>query len=86
MGIRNRCFKIGYQIKIEVMTMDINEIHESLVNGQRRQMVEQIDKYGVYDFWDDYRNFLNNMYYDGYGGEYIYFSDAVISYFRIKGR
>jgi hypothetical protein len=65
--------------------MDINEIHESLVNGQRRQMVEQIDRYGCYDFWDDYNNYLKDIYCER-GDRYMYFSDAVISYFRIKGR
>jgi len=36
----------------------IEEIHNSLVNGQRKQMVTQIDAYGLYDFWSDYANFL----------------------------
>lgn len=47
--------------------MDLITIHESHVNGQRRQMVNQINEYSLYDFWTDYKNF----------------SDAVISYHRI---
>jgi len=34
--------------------MNIETIHESLVNGNRAQMVNQIDEYGLYDFWADY--------------------------------
>ena len=61
----------------------IIEIHESLVNGQRRQMVNQIDEYGLYDFWKDYLEYL----YQRYMEEIVifeYFYDAVISYHRIK--
>ena len=78
------------------MENEIMEIHESLVNGQRKQMVSQIDEYGG-GFWSDYKDYLYNLYprpeeqqefmetnYDGV--MYDYFSDAVISYFRIKGR
>jgi hypothetical protein len=64
--------------------MNIEIIHESLVNGQRRQMVEQIDEYGLYDFWDDYKMHLNNLY--DANSAYEYFTDAVISYHRIKNR
>jgi len=69
---------------------DIETIHESLINGQRRQMVTQIDEYGS-DFWSDYRDYLKELYtaegntIDDYGS-YDYFSDAVISYHRIKAR
>ena len=62
----------------------IEVIHESLVNGQRQQMVNQIDEYGLYDFWKDYHEYLLSLYAD-YGVD-SYFTDAVISYFRIKNR
>lgn len=61
----------------------IEAIHESLVNGQRKQMVEQIDEYGVYDFWYDYRNYLC-MLCETLGLVFDYFTDAAISYHRIK--
>ena len=61
----------------------IEEIHESLVNGQRKQMVSQIQEYGVYDFWDDYRWYLNGLYADQLP-KYDYFTDATISYFRVQ--
>lgn len=68
--------------------MNIQEIHESLVNGQRRQMVEQINEYGLYDFWSDYRDYLKDVftgeYYENNG--FDYFTDATISYFRITNR
>ena len=81
--------------------ISIETIHMSLVNGQRRQMVEQIDEYEsefrsdyreyAPEFWSDYRDYLKEMYaaaghtINDYGS-YDYFSDAVISYHRIKAR
>lgn len=67
------------------MKTNIEEIHESLVNGQRKQMVEQIDEYGVYDFWKDYKEYLDDLYVKFEAG-YDYFTDATISYFHIKNR
>ena len=64
--------------------MNIETIHESLVNGNRKQMVNQIDEYGLYDFWERYKDYLNELYTDT--GPLEYFQDAVISYFRIKNR
>jgi len=66
------------------MTPTIEEIHESLVNGQRKQMVAQIDEYGLYDFWMDYRNYLSDIH--ELPKSFEHFSDATISYFRIKNR
>ncbi len=69
------------------MKTTIAEIHGSLVNGQRKQMVSQIDEYGTYDFFSDYKEFLGDVY--GYNGRNImleYFTNATISYFRIKER
>ena len=62
--------------------MDIHTIHESLVNGQRKQMVDQINEYGLYDFWNDYKNYLFEVCVDR-AVDYKYFSDAAISYHRI---
>jgi len=63
----------------------IEEIHESLINGQRRQMARQIQEYGAGDFFPDFVEFLDNT---GPDNEYNYatFKDAVISYHRIIGR
>jgi hypothetical protein len=61
--------------------MKIETIHESLVNGQRKQMVRQIDEYGLDDFWSDYRDYLDNIH-----ANVGFFQDAVISYHRIKNR
>ena len=65
--------------------MKIQEIHESLVNGQRQQMAEQIDKYGLYDVWLEYERYLQEIYEDP-GIQFGYFADAVKSYHRIKNR
>jgi hypothetical protein len=59
-------------------------IHESLVNGQRKQMVDQIDMYGLYDFWEDYSQYLYSMY--NVVSAYEYLTDAIKSYHRIKER
>ena len=68
--------------------MNIETIHESLVNGNRKQMINQIDEYGLYDFWARYRDYLNELYTEtGSIPETMeYFQDAVISYHRIKNR
>lgn len=59
---------------------EMEGIHENLVNGKRQDMVKGIQEYGLYDFFSDYKVYLNDLY---AGGSYYYFSDAVISYFRI---
>ena len=63
---------------------EIETIHESLVNGNRVQMIKQIEEYGHYDFWSDYRRYLAGYYDSAHSLEY--FTDATIAYFRIKGR
>ena len=65
--------------------MKIETIHESLVNGQRKQMVNQIKKYGLYDFWIDYKVYLFDMYVSE-SDRYNYFSEATISYHRLTNR
>jgi len=63
---------------------EVETIHESLMNGQRRQMVNQIDEYGS-DFWEDYEDYLVQTY-ESKSSMMEYFTDATISYFRIKNR
>ena len=63
----------------------IEKIHDSLVNGQRKQMVKQIDEYGLYDVWFDYGRYLKELY-EGPDAWFEYYSDAVQSYHRIKNR
>ena len=62
----------------------LEQIHESLVNGQRKQMVEQIDEFGLYDFWEEYKKYLYQLY--CMASQLEHFTDATISYFRIKNR
>ena len=66
------------------MDSDIETIHESLENGQRRQMAEQIDEYGSYDFFSQYDQYLRDMYAPTMALNF--FTDCVISYHRIKNR
>ena len=63
----------------------VRDIHESLVNGQRRQMVKQIERYGEYDFFSNYFDYLNETIMDA---EVVlqFFSDATISFHRLKNR
>lgn len=65
--------------------MQIEKIHSSLENGQRKQAVKQIEEYGCYDFWPDYKDFLEDYCYSEHDS-YDYFTDLTISYFRIKNR
>ena len=62
----------------------LENIHESLVNGQRKQMVRQIDDYGLYDFFDDYAGYLYDLY--SITSAYDYLRDAASSYHRITNR
>ena len=59
----------------------IDEIHESMINGQKRQAVELIDEYGTYDFFEDYLSYINDIH-----ANIAWFTDCVIAYFKIKGR
>ncbi len=61
----------------------VEEVHMSLINGQRRQMVKQINSYGLCDFFADYKEYLKGYELDD---EYYYFTDCVISYNRITNR
>jgi hypothetical protein len=63
---------------------ELYEIHNSLLNGNRSQMVEQIDEYGLYDFWDDFKYYLAEHH--NTSDQKDIFQDATISYFRIKNR
>lgn len=67
------------------METSLETIHESLINGQRRQMIGRIKEYGAIDFWPHYRQYLRDIYVER-GDQYMWFADAVISYFRIEGR
>lgn len=67
------------------MNPSIEEIHESLINGQRKQAVSQIQEYDPYVFFDEYKYFLERTYGD-YKTVFKYFSDITISYHRIVER
>jgi hypothetical protein len=61
----------------------LQTIVESYINGNRRQMVEQIDEYGLYDFWADLRDYFSEL---AEKVEFRTFADMTICYFRIKNR
>jgi len=63
----------------------LEEIHNSLLNGQKKQMVEQINNYGLYDFFEDYNTYLCNLYNESIV-KHSYFLDCVSSYHRITNR
>jgi len=67
----------------------VTEIIASLLNGQKKQMVNQIKEYDEYDFFADFKDYLtNSLYVSAYNTEEAYklFTDCVISYHRIKNR
>jgi hypothetical protein len=70
---------------METKRQKLEQIHDSLINGQRKQMTKQIDEYGLYDFFEDYYYFLIEVY---VGNNLVlnYFVDVVKSYHRIKNR
>ena len=64
----------------------LENIHQSMIDGQRKQAVELIDEHFImYDFWDEYRRFLNDFLFPD-NERYQYYTDMVISYHRIKNR
>jgi len=63
----------------------INAIHESLINGQGRQAVKQMQDYSMYDFFADYSTYLRAIYDDAEKRE-SYLLAAANYYFRITNR
>jgi hypothetical protein len=61
----------------------VAEIHDSLENGNRRQMARQIKEYGQYDFWPDYKEYLA-LAYRHVDSQHRWFTDATISFMRIE--
>jgi hypothetical protein len=66
------------------MDHKIEEIHENIINGNRRDAVKLMDEYGD-DFFSEYARYLDEIY-GSWEVEYYYFKDAVLSYFRIQRR
>ena len=58
----------------------IESIYNNYVNGNRRDMVSQIDLYGQYDFWPEFKNWLRE--YDSNWG--ITYISMHTSYCKIK--
>ena len=63
----------------------INAIHESLINGQGKQAVKQMQGYSMYDFFADYSTYLNALY-DSAEAREAYILNAANIYFRITNR
>jgi len=70
---------------MKTQEQQMEQIHMSLVNGQRQQMVDQINEYGLYDFFYDYVTYLDSLYSET-DARWNYFTDATISYHRITNR
>lgn len=68
-------------IKSEQMKL----IHQSFCNNKNKQAVEMINEYMLYDFFADYKSYLESIYmHNEY--RYRYFTKAVIIYFRTTYR
>ena len=63
--------------------MDILEIHESSINGQKKQAVKHIDSYG-YSFWEEYIDFLEVGINVCLGEQFNYLAAAITMYHNIK--
>jgi hypothetical protein len=63
----------------------INAIHESFVNGQGKQAVEQMQSYSMCDFFSDYSTFLDALYLEERAKK-EYILQAANYYFRITNR
>jgi hypothetical protein len=63
----------------------IDKIHDSYINGQHRQMVEQIDESFIqYDFWELYYQYILQIHIKERSLEE--YAETVIIYHRIKER
>jgi hypothetical protein len=63
----------------------LSEIHDSFVNGQIKQAVKQMDEYSMYDFFEDYSVYLEQIC-SNYNQMFDYLKQAASAYFRIKNR
>ncbi len=61
------------------------EIYNKYTNGNKKEMVEEIDIYGLYDFWNDLVMYLDNLLVNN-KDKYSVYQDITIIYFRIKNR
>lgn len=61
---------------------ELENIYNNYVNGNRKNMVEQIDEYGTYDFFEDFVSFLLDFVSDNWEKTFV---DVVITYHKIKG-
>lgn len=70
-----------------ILEMDeVQEIYMSWVNGQKKQMVRQIDEFNNhYDFWSQLKEHIDSFVVSPVNA-YSAYTDIVISYFRIKNR
>ena len=59
-------------------------IYDDYTNGNRRDMVEKIDAYGLYDFWEDMRDYLSAS--TGLDLAHIQIYHFCVIYHRIKYR
>ena len=59
--------------------MRVEEIHNTYINGNRKDATDQINKFGPDMFWSTYKAFLLE-YYVTVESQYSYFSELVISY------
>ena len=66
------------------MINSISDIHESMVNGQRKQAVDQIRQYSG-DFWQDYYEYLLDIHPCNAVKQYMYYRDITITYLKLKG-
>lgn len=62
----------------------LHDIHENFINGNKRDVVKQIDEYGHRDFWNDYLSFCEEIY--SFDAAYRQYTDVSISYNNIKHR
>ena len=62
----------------------LEEIQLTFDNGNKRDMVELIKKYGLFDFFADYKEYVEMFY--NHESQYNQYTELVISYHRITYR
>lgn len=67
-----------------IKRQQLEEIHNNFTNGNLKDMVLSIDRYGLEDVFSDYKEYLTDMFPDTPKDVLYYFSHTVTIYHRIK--
>ena len=68
-------------MRTEVNFEEIESLHLSMINGQKKAAVEMMQEYGMYDFFADYSRMLYSDY--CMASAFNYLADAINTYMKL---